>query len=201
VQDATVFILAGGKSSRMGSDKAFLEFGGRTLLQRALQVAGAISQRVLIVGTRSKFEHLGPVVEDIYPDRGPLGGIHAALSSSATELNLVLAVDMPFLEGRFLNWLLEQARSSGALVTVPVAGGRNQPLCAVYRKAFAAIAKAALEAGRNKIDPLFAPAYTRFIDAAELAAMDIAAGMFDNVNTRDELQSAMERARHTAEHP
>ena len=77
--DVTAFVLAGGKSTRMGSDKAFLEFEDRTLLARALELAQSITPRVSIVGSREKFGKFAPVVEDIFPDCGPLAGIHAAL--------------------------------------------------------------------------------------------------------------------------
>ena len=119
MQDVTAFILAGGKSTRMGSDKALLEFDGETLLTRTLMRARAVAGRVCIVGAREKFEMFGPVIEDVYPDSGPLAGIHAALQSSTTDLNLVLAVDMPFLPESALKYLLEQARSCDDVVVVP----------------------------------------------------------------------------------
>ena len=118
----TAFVLAGGKSSRMGSDKAFLRLGDETLLSQALKLASAVVSEVWIVGDAKKFAAFGRVVEDVYRERGPLGGIHAALSSSTTELNLMLAVDLPFVTPEFLQYLLLRARESGAMVTVPRAG-------------------------------------------------------------------------------
>src|ERR1700704_3068714 len=97
VDNVTAFVLAGGKSSRMGQDKAFLQLGGRTLLDRALDLAKNAVDGVFIVGSAEKFASLGPVVEDIYPGHGPLGGIHAALTRTSTDLNLIIAVDLPFL--------------------------------------------------------------------------------------------------------
>ena len=94
VEDVTAFVLAGGKSTRMGKDKAFLEFRGRILLARALELAAGAGQEVRIVGDPRKFAAFGQVIEDIYRERGPLGGIHAALKSSSTRLNLMLAVDI-----------------------------------------------------------------------------------------------------------
>ena len=93
----TAFILAGGKSTRMGTDKAFVEYDGRTLLARALDLARSVTPDVRIVGSAEKFAPFAPVVEDIFCDCGPLGGIHAALRSSPTELNVMLAVDTPFV--------------------------------------------------------------------------------------------------------
>src|SRR5579871_4908863 len=107
------FILAGGKSSRMGSDKAFLEFEGRTLLARALALARSITSDVRIVGQQEKFAHFAPTVADIFPDRGPLAGIHAALCSSEADLNLILAVDTPYLSWALLRFLISQAQNAG----------------------------------------------------------------------------------------
>jgi molybdopterin-guanine dinucleotide biosynthesis protein A len=117
------FVIAGGLSSRMGRDKAFLQLDGRrTLLDRALALACRVSDQVKIVGQRDKFAAYGDVVEDVYPLQGPLAGIHAALSSSLSELNVMIGVDTPFLDARFLNYLVQQAEASGAVVTVPVTG-------------------------------------------------------------------------------
>ena len=186
----TVFILAGGKSSRMGSDKAFLRLGDETLLSRALKVAGAVAGEVRIVGDARKFAAFGRVIEDVYRDRGPLGGIHGALSSSATELNLMLAVDLPFVGSDFLEYLLLRARESGAMVTVPRAGGGLQPLCAAYRRRFAEVAEQSLREEKNKIDSLFATVETRVIEEDELVRAGFSAGMFRNLNTPEELEKA-----------
>ena len=101
------FVFAGGKSSRMGpnADKAFLDFEGQTLLGRALAVTGSVCEDVRIVGNPTKFAQYasmkyGPVVADIFSGCGPLAGIHAALVHSSAELNLMLAVDMPFVSAR-----------------------------------------------------------------------------------------------------
>ena len=134
MEDLSAFVLAGGKSTRMGRDKAFLLLESETLLQRALRLAKGVTERVWIVGDVERFSSGGRVVQDIYRDCGPLGGIHAALSSTGTELNLFLAVDLPFLQAGFLRYLASEARQGGATVTVPESGGRLQPLCAIYRR-------------------------------------------------------------------
>ena len=192
VDRVAVFILAGGNSARMGKDKdkAFLRLGGETLLARALALAGAVTADVHIVGDAQKFLPYGSVVQDIYPGQGPLGGIHAALKSSSADLNLILAVDMPFVESRFLDYLLSSAGENSALVTVPHTEGRLQPLCAVYRRDFAAVAEPALREGKNKIDALFAQVQTRVIAEEELRRMGCSTDMFRNLNTPAEFESA-----------
>jgi molybdopterin-guanine dinucleotide biosynthesis protein A len=194
--DVTVFILAGGKSTRMGSDKAFVVLDGRTLLARALELARSVTSEVRIVGDPAKFAKFAagaPVVEDIFPNCGPLGGIHAALRSSSTELNLMLAVDVPFVSAALLQYLLERARNSAsATVTVAHAGGNWQPLCAVYRRNFADAAEQSLRAGHYKIDKLFAAPRTQTVAEEELKAAGFPSTMFRNLNTREELEAARE---------
>lgn len=191
--DVTGFVLAGGRSSRMGEPKAFLEFRGKPLIEIALEKVRAVAAEVRVVGPREKFDCYGTVVEDIFPDRGPLGGIHAALVSAETELNLMVAVDMPFVPEGFLRFLIGEARRSKALVTAPLAAGGNQPLCAAYRKDFAEVAQAALQQGRNKIDALFAECPVRLVEESELAQFEFPRGMFDNLNTREEYERAKSR--------
>src|SRR5215472_17903262 len=109
VADVSVFILAGGRSSRMGRDKALLPFNDATLLEFMLEKARALTSRVFIVGGRELYSGYGEVIEDIIPGCGPLGGIHAALASSESNDNLILSVDIPFVTTSFLGWLLSAA--------------------------------------------------------------------------------------------
>ncbi|MGZ4838638.1 MAG: molybdenum cofactor guanylyltransferase [Terriglobales bacterium] len=130
------FVIAGGQSLRMGRDKALLRLDGQTLVERALGLAGGVSDHVSIVGPREKLHGIAElrsrgimelnIVEDIFPGQGPLAGIHAALRSSEAELNLMIAVDTPFLDARFLRYLVEVAEKDGATVTVPVTEKRRK---------------------------------------------------------------------------
>lgn len=187
--DVTAFILAGGKSTRMGADKAFLQWHGRSLLVRALDLARTVTSDVRIVGNRAKFAEFASVVEDQFRECGPLGGIHAALLASQTELNLILAVDMPFASSAFMRYLLNQAQGAPqATVVVPRVAGRWQPLCAIYRREFANIAENALRQGRNRIDLLFDLVPTRVIDEKEMAAAGFSIDIFRNLNTPEDLR-------------
>jgi molybdopterin-guanine dinucleotide biosynthesis protein A len=187
------FILAGGKSTRMGTDKAFVMLDGRTLLERALEVARAVTSDVRIVGDAATFAAFGPVVEDVFRGCGPLGGIHAALRASSAEVNLMLAVDVPFVSPALLQYLIERARGErDAAVTVARAGGGWQPLCAVYRRKFFDEAEPALRAGRYKIDALFGATQVQRISEDELESAGFSATMFRNLNTPAELAEASE---------
>lgn len=188
--DVTAFILAGGKSTRMGADKAFVMLDGRTLLARALELARSVTPDVRILGDPAKFAPFAPVVEDVFRDCGPLAGIHAGLRASQTELNLVLAVDVPFVSFALLQLLIVRARNSAATVTVPRTKEGWQPLCAIYRSEFVDAAEKALRTGRYKIDALFEAAHTQVISEEELEAAGVSPKMFRNLNTREELEAA-----------
>jgi molybdopterin-guanine dinucleotide biosynthesis protein A len=190
--DVAAFVLAGGKSTRMGADKAFVILDGRTMLARALELARTVSDNVHIVGSAEKFAAFAPVVEDVFRGCGPLGGIHAALRASPAELNLMLAVDVPFVPPALLRYLLTRARGSDAIATVPRAGGGWQPLCAVYRPEFGDVAERALRDGRYRINVLFEVANVQAVDEEELARAGFAASSFRNLNTPDELEAARE---------
>lgn len=170
----------------MGKDKAFLQLGGQTLLERALALAATVAIEVRIVGDPERFLPFGPVVQDVFPGRGPLGGIHAALRESERDLNLILAVDLPFVDSELLTYLIASAWQCAAVVTVPRAGGVWQPLCAVYRREFAAVAERALQKGRNRIDRLFEQVETRVVGDEELSRMGFQPTLFRNVNTSEE---------------
>ncbi len=215
LSDVAAFILAGGKSTRMGTDKAFVALEGRTLLARSLEVARSVTSDVRIVGSAEKFAAFAPVVEDLFSDCGPLGGIHAALRSSQNDLNLMLAVDLPLVSFALLQFLITRAKDSGAMVTAPrtqmsraeistnnfspisaspTTDSRPhehwQPLCAVYRRDFADIAEAALQAGRYKIDALFENGSVCSIGHAELELAGFSPNMFRNLNTPEDIAGA-----------
>jgi molybdenum cofactor guanylyltransferase len=174
----------------MGTDKALLRLpDGESFAEHALALLASVASEVRLLGSRDKyasFAWAGHIVEDIYPDRGPLGGIHAALQSTTTELNLVLAVDMPAMTKACLEYLIDRAERSSALVVVPDIGGTQQPLCAVYRKEFRPIAEQALSEGRNKVNGAFRQESTLVVRQDELEAAGFSVELFENLNTQEE---------------
>jgi len=174
----------------MGRDKAFLPWRSGTLLSHALDVTRSIVTNVSIVGDKGKFADFAPVIEDCYRGRGPLGGIHSALAGSSAAFNLMLAVDLPFVEGNFLQYLVSEARQTQAAVTVPRIGGRWQPLCAIYRQSFLPVAEKALQERKNKIDPLFAEVEARVLEAEELFRAGFSGRIFRNLNTPQDWKDA-----------
>lgn len=201
------FLLAGGKSSRMGANKAFLDFRGQPLLHRALALLRGACGNVTIVGDPETFASYAPVVTDVFAGCGPLAGIHSALLHSSAELNLMLAVDMPFVSQDLLRFLLGAATEStnkdtdkdtgqdtseetGAVVTVPRTSRGFQPLCAVYRRNFLSTAEQALRAKKYKIDATFANLPLRVVEEPELAAAGFSEKNFFNVNTPEDRRAA-----------
>ena len=195
MDDVTAFVLAGGRSSRMGSDKALLPLGSENLLQRALQTIGAVCENPVIVGDSGRYGDFGAVVEDRVPGCGPLGGIHAALSVSRTDRNVILSVDTPLMSTEFLRWLVGCSARGDELAFVPQTKGRTQPLCAVYRKALLPVVERALAAGEFKVDRVFTQVPTRYLSDAEIHAAGFDNEIFDNVNTPDEYERLKHRFR------
>jgi molybdopterin-guanine dinucleotide biosynthesis protein A len=143
------FVLAGGRSSRMGRDKALLQLGGRAMLEIALDKLRALplASPPRVAGARSD----AGAIADLHPGCGPLGGIEAALTASSHPLNVFLPLDMPLLPAKFLVWMLYRAQITGATVTLPRINGRPQPLCAVYHRELLGPITASLLAADYKV--------------------------------------------------
>jgi len=189
MDDVTVFVLAGGQSTRMGRDKALLLLGGRTLLERALALAHGISPRVVVLGSREKYAATGErIIEDEFPGCGPLAGIHAALGTSETDLNLILSVDMPFVPLKFFTYLLERARSRPtAQVTVPRVGGIAQGTCIACRRSFRSVCESRLKLGLCKVEDAIRLASPEYVEEEEIRARGIGPDVFRNLNTPEDL--------------
>jgi molybdenum cofactor guanylyltransferase len=150
------FVLAGGRSTRMGQDKALLSLAGRSLLDLALDKLGVLplAGAPRIAAARSDLSAHAEVITDLHPGCGPLSGIEAGLAASARPRNVFLPVDLPLLPPHFLLWMLQRAEITGALVTVPCVNGWPQPLCAVYHRDLLGHITASLRAGDHKVMPV-----------------------------------------------
>jgi molybdopterin-guanine dinucleotide biosynthesis protein A len=146
------FLLAGGRSSRMGRDKALLELGGRTMVEIGLDKLRVTCPRVSLVGNTPELGRFGVrVVPDAMTGCGPLGGIVAGLEASETEWNLFLAVDVPFVPVEVLKMLLTRSEAEGAVCVLAETLGESHPLTGLYAKAAAPLLRRELEAGRLKV--------------------------------------------------
>lgn len=200
--DVTAIVLAGGRSSRMGSDKAALVLGGRTLLQRAVDAACGAASAVVVVGAPGralpKVTSTVPMhlVTDAGEGAGPLGGIVAGLAAVGTSVALVVACDIPFIEPSLLRLLAARVRE-GASAAVPVVDGQAQPLCSAVRTdAFEAL-RAAFQGGTRAASLLADLPGALLVDADEWGVADPAGASFIGVNTPEEWAraEALEAAR------
>ena len=151
------YVLAGGKSSRMGRDKALIELAGKPLLRHAVKKLRRVCMDVRVLGANPNFAAYGPIVPDLHPDCGPLGGIEAALTHSTFDWNLFLPVDMPFFPSAFLHhWvrqtLVEEKR--GARLGMFTVDGVAQPTLAMVHRDVAPFVTSAIERGEFKLYPV-----------------------------------------------
>jgi molybdopterin-guanine dinucleotide biosynthesis protein A len=190
--DVEGFILVGGKSTRMGEDKAALCFEGQTSIQRTAARMAPVTSRVCLVGARqdqgrSPFEN----VPDIHPQWGALGGIHAALISCRSQWALVVACDLPFLTTELFG-RLESLRADQFDAIVPVQPDqRPQPLCAIYRRP-TCLPHVERLIHRDEHTPraLLAAVNTRWVEFGELEDLPGADQFFFNMNTPADLAQA-----------
>lgn len=175
------FVLAGGRSSRMGRDKALLRVPatGLTLVETvARQAALATLGDATLLGDPALYSHLGyEVIEDRIPGQGPMSGLHAALTATAAEWNLLLACDLAGVTADFLAALLAEIPVDAQPPCVAAETARGlEPLCAVYHRNTLGAAEKAITAGRLRMRDF----------VAELGAKSVpapAAGLLANVNT------------------
>ena len=200
-------VLAGGASTRMGSDKALIELDGAPLLTRVVEAASSVAQvkRVLIVG-RTSLPGLGtappgrlrqPTVEieclaDEVPDLGPLGGVASGLECVRSEYALVLACDTPWPQDRLLSALIERAPGNDAVV--PYWDKKPQVLCAVYARALLPLIRTLLDEGSGSLRSLLdqIPGL-RAMDQDEVSRFDPSGVSFVNLNTREDLAQVERR--------
>ncbi|MEJ5367743.1 MAG: molybdenum cofactor guanylyltransferase [Bryobacteraceae bacterium] len=152
------FVLAGGRSRRMGADKALLDCGGMPLAARVAAQAAEAAGQAWIVGPAALYGHLGfPCLDERFPGLGPLSGIDAALRSGFADWCLVLACDMPGADAPSLRLLLRAALDSGLDAAVTVSPpDKPEPLCAAYHARLAPVVEQLLLQRRLAVHELLA---------------------------------------------
>jgi molybdopterin-guanine dinucleotide biosynthesis protein A len=186
------FILTGGASSRMGTDKAHLSLGRQTFVERVAGALSAVAARVSVVSSKPSAASAGlPVVPDVYENCGALGGLHAALAHAESEWIAVVSCDLPFVT-RELFVKLAGLRAAGLEAIAPLQpDGRVQPLCALYaRRPCLAAAEELLRAGELRPRVLLGRTETRWVAFEELRALAGSELFFRNINTPEDYLSA-----------
>ena len=157
-------ILAGGKSSRMGTDKALLEFEGKQFITQIAEELSWFDERIIARGGNSRLEgeleREWTVIPDFYPDHGPIGGLHAALSACESDALFVVTCDMPLIESELVRELcnfmqetdFDEKRVDAYDVVISVGeGGKIHPLCGVYRKSVLPVLEEQIISDQNRM--------------------------------------------------
>ncbi len=203
----SLVIQAGGKSERMGEDKALKPFLGRPLIQRVIERLAPLADEILVTTNRpedyafltdSKVSRLwNPrLVSDLAPGRGPLGGLYTAVASATLPIVAVVACDMPFASATLLETATRLLVEEEADVVIPKTDEGYEPFHAVYRRAACLPAiRAAIETDLWKVIAWFPSVRVRELTSAEIAAADPSGLCFWNVNTPEEFAEAERLAR------
>ncbi len=185
--DTGGMILAGGASQRLGQNKALIEVQGQPLIQRMTdKLCKLVDEIIIVTNTPEPFRFLGlPLVADVYPGVGTLGGLHAGLAALTTNYGLAVGCDMPFLNLSLLRHLLDQREQYD--IVVPRIGDYVEPLHAVYACRCAAALEQHILGGQRRVRVAWQGLNVRYVETAEIEQFDPQHLSFFNVNTPQEL--------------
>lgn len=171
----------------MGHDKAQIRWREGTLLSHAADIMNEAAGKVFVVGSVNLPHSPAPVLADEIAERGPLAGIHTALSATATDWNLMLAVDLPLVSAPLLRLIANECSGADEPVVIPRVHGKLQTLCAAYHRRLLPPCEAALRDGESSIVKFLSGLSLRVIEEAELADRGFPPEMFLNVNTPEDI--------------
>jgi len=193
----TLVIQAGGESRRMGQDKALMPFLGRPLIQRVLQRVNPLADEVLVTTNHPElygFLNL-PLLPDLIPGRGALGGLYTALQSASQPLVAIVACDMPFASQALFALERDILLATKADIAIAHSGNGLEPFHAVYRRATCLPPiEAALQAKKWRVDAWFSQVEMHILQPEEIRCIDPQLLCFRNVNTPEELKEAEQLA-------
>lgn len=190
MKSCQAFILAGGASSRMGTDKSQLLIGRQTFTEYIADTLRKVTDSVTVVG-QSPGDSTLPSVPDVYPQWGALGGLHAALTASHLDWAIIVACDLPFVTSELFLKLATMRLDHDAVVPVQE-DGRPQPLAALYRiDPCRQRATELIEAGRRRPLDLLGTVNTRWVAFDEIRNLDQAERFFVNINTPEDYDEAI----------
>jgi molybdopterin-guanine dinucleotide biosynthesis protein A len=182
MEKLTVFILCGGKSSRMESEKGLVLFQEKPFIEHIIQAILPVTDQIKLVTASKEYDYLPyEKIADIIADRGPLGGIYTALTHSETEFNLILSCDIPLISSELLKELIAK-HTKEAGITIFATESRIHPLIGIYSKEILPIVKEAIEANELKMMDLLAKTPHQIIKIEESENFPLT-----NINSTDEL--------------
>jgi molybdenum cofactor guanylyltransferase len=186
-REVTGVILAGGKSTRYGRNKAFVRIDGVPLIERVIQVMGSVFESLLLItNTPEEYTHLNlPMVEDLIKGLGPLGGIYTGLNSISVKAGFFVACDMPFLNPSLIRRIVEMQGDTDAVV--PRLGRWVEPLHSLYAKTCLGAIEEVIRSGNIQILQFFLKVRVRYVDEEVLRAFDPRLRCLANVNRPEDL--------------
>ncbi len=192
INDITGIILVGGKSRRMGKDKAFLDVGGKTLFEKVLDSFRENFRKILLIGNAAeRFASYNlPIYEDILPGSA-LGGVYTGLYYAGTDTVFVSSCDLPFPSSGVIRYICSLTGNSDAVV--PTLAHGYEPLFAAYAKSCLGPVRTMLEAGNYCVYDLYNHIHVREVSARELETEGGGLDAFLNVNTPEEYEAAKRR--------
>ncbi len=195
--EITSIILAGGKNLRLGRNKALEVIRGKSIINRVFERLEPISTQVVIVTSWAQFDielnHTADIVADIYPDKGPLGGLYTGLMASKSTFNIVVACDMPFLNTKLLGYMV--GLSEGYEAVVPrFDNDMIEPLHAVYSRDCLSRIDERLADNQLSIHAFISEANVRYIEQEEIRKIDPYLVSFFNINYQSDLDKALKMA-------
>jgi molybdenum cofactor guanylyltransferase len=192
---AGAIILSGGKSSRMGKNKALLPFNDKTNIERIRdELQSLFDDIILVTNDPESYEFLNlKSVSDEFPGKGPLAGIHAGLIASDYEENIVVACDMPFVSAELASTLVQNLKHNDAII--PVIGGKQHPLFAAYQKRIVPEIESCLKEDRLRVIHLLDKLNVRYLEENDLHAYSDGSleEIFFNMNVPEEYEEAKQR--------
>ena len=194
----TSIVLAGGKSLRLGRSKALASIGGKSLIERVIERLRPLTSRVLVVTSREQVDlpvaGKAEILVDLYPGKGPLGGIYTGLLASQSSPCVVVACDMPFLNVELLRYMIKL--SPGFDAVVPRLGeGKVEPLHAIYSRSCLGNMKTKLEHNQLEISRFLDTVCVRYVEQAEYQRLDHHFLAFLNINYQSDLDQAITLSR------
>lgn len=191
--DIDGFVTAGGRSSRMGRDKSWLELGGRPMIERVIAALGPVASRISIIANSGEYSRLGlPVFADVNIGIGPLEAIRVAMANSRAPRFALVGCDLPFVTSELFAFLLDLAGDYQAVVPVGADGGL-EPLCAIYSTEAIETVETMIESGERKPGLLFERIHSRRVAFSEISHLRGAALFFENVNSPADYRRVVER--------
>lgn len=183
-------ILSGGDNRRMLCNKAFLQIGQKTIIEREIEVLSSLFSRIIVVSnTPESHEHLRvSLVSDLVPGKGPLGGIYSGLTASKDEYNFVVGCDLPFLNTGLISYMIGLINDHDIIVSK--LNGLVEPLHAIYSKRCLIPIKRQLDINELKIQSFFGEVKVRYIRESEIKKYNPKGIAFFNVNTEEDLGKA-----------